>query len=135
MCQHLSFLRVRQAAGIEPRSEPDSRNPTVRDRRGAYGNVGHGSRTEARRETDGLATEPYSRARHRSIPTTRESLISFLSPQGADQHGGEPSGESTARPKLPTKGPPLRRVDPVSKRGDDRYEGTSGHRKGTSEGR
>ena len=94
MCQHLSFLRVRQAAGIEPRSEPDSRNPTVRDRRGAYGNVGHGSRTEARRETDGLATEPYSRARHRSIPTTRESLISFLSQQGADQHGGDPSGES-----------------------------------------
>ena len=26
---------------IDPRSEPDSGKPTVRDRRGAYGNVGY----------------------------------------------------------------------------------------------
>ena len=69
MCQPLSFIHVRKAAGIEPRSEPDSGNPTVRDRRGAYGNVDYGSRTEARRETAGLATKPYGRARHSSIPT------------------------------------------------------------------
>ena len=38
---------------IDPGSEPDSGKPTVRDRRGAYGNVGYGSRTEARWETSG----------------------------------------------------------------------------------
>ena len=35
-----------------------SGKPTVRDRREAHGNVGHGSRTEARLETGGIATEP-----------------------------------------------------------------------------
>jgi hypothetical protein len=48
----------REGRGGKPRSEPDSGNPTVRDRRGAYGNVDYGSRTEARRETCGTATEP-----------------------------------------------------------------------------
>jgi len=50
MCQHLSFIRVGKAPGIQPRSEPDSGNPTVRDRRGASRNVtkGVGLRTRAK---------------------------------------------------------------------------------------
>jgi hypothetical protein len=52
-----------------PGSEPDSGKPTVRDRRGACGNVGYGSRTEACWETSRFATEPYGCARRTSIPT------------------------------------------------------------------
>ena len=37
------------------------------------GNVNYGSRTEARRETDGLATGPYGSARRTSIPTVLQS--------------------------------------------------------------
>jgi hypothetical protein len=40
--QHLSLAGVGKAHGGKPRSEPDSGNPTVRDRRGASGNVAHG---------------------------------------------------------------------------------------------
>jgi hypothetical protein len=41
--QHLSFVFTRKATeGIRPRSEPDPGNPTVRDRRGACGNVDYG---------------------------------------------------------------------------------------------
>ena len=36
---------------IDPRSEPDSGKPTVRDRRGAYGNVGY----------DGARNPPHNR--------------------------------------------------------------------------
>ena len=44
--RHLSF-RLYRKAGIQkmyarPRPEPDSGNPTVRDRREAYGNVSYG---------------------------------------------------------------------------------------------
>ncbi len=43
---HLSFRLYRKATirktKWEPRSEPDSGNPTVRDRREAYGNVSYG---------------------------------------------------------------------------------------------
>ena len=42
MCQHLSFLDSGKAAGGLPGSEPHSGNPTVWDRRGAYGNVSDG---------------------------------------------------------------------------------------------
>ena len=44
MSQHLKLPRgsERQQEDM-PRSEPDSGNPTVRDRRGACGNVGNGS--------------------------------------------------------------------------------------------
>jgi len=38
-CQHLNLGVYRKAKGIHPRSEPDSGNPTVRDRREALGNV------------------------------------------------------------------------------------------------
>ena len=40
--QHLSFVRAGKATDGEPRSEPDWGNPTVRDRRGACGNVDYG---------------------------------------------------------------------------------------------
>jgi hypothetical protein len=46
--------------------QPDSGNPTVRDDKGACGNVSDGSRTEARRETCGIATEPLDGARRHS---------------------------------------------------------------------
>ena len=38
----LNFARIGQACEGQPRSEPDSGNPTVRDRREACGNVGYG---------------------------------------------------------------------------------------------
>jgi len=40
--QHLSFARYGKATAGRPRSEPDWGNPTVRDRRGACGNVDQG---------------------------------------------------------------------------------------------
>src|SRR5262245_52415956 len=40
--QHLSCARYGKAPAGRPRSEPDWGKPTVRDRRGACGNVGHG---------------------------------------------------------------------------------------------
>ena len=40
--QHFSFVRAGKATDGEPRSEPDWGNPTVRDRRGACGNVDYG---------------------------------------------------------------------------------------------
>jgi hypothetical protein len=40
--QHLSFARYGKATDGRPRPEPDWGNPTVRDRRGACGNVDHG---------------------------------------------------------------------------------------------
>ena len=42
MGQHLSFISCGKAVGGKPRSEPDSGNPSVRDRRGSCGNVGYG---------------------------------------------------------------------------------------------
>ena len=60
----MSVLEPRRDLGKtcegKPRSEPDWGNPTVRDRRGACGIVvTTGSRTEAHRETAGIATGPY----------------------------------------------------------------------------
>ena len=40
--QHLSFALYGKATVGRPRSEPDWGKPTVRDRRGACGNVDHG---------------------------------------------------------------------------------------------
>src|SRR6266516_4875936 len=40
--QHLSFVLAGKATAGRPRSAPDWGNPTVRDRRGACGNVDHG---------------------------------------------------------------------------------------------
>ena len=64
----MSVLELRRDLGKahegKPRSEPDRGNPAVRDRRGACGIVMIiGSRTEAHRETDGVATEPYRHSR------------------------------------------------------------------------
>jgi len=41
-CQRFSLVARGKARGGKPRSEPDSGNPTVRDRRGAWGNVADG---------------------------------------------------------------------------------------------
>ncbi len=41
--QHLTLASAGKALGGKPRSEPDSGNPTVRDRRGALGNVTMGA--------------------------------------------------------------------------------------------
>ncbi len=83
--QHLSLGAVRKASGGKPRSEPDSGNPTVRDRRGACGNVARGAgsgcsakagaklsdygKVAAGRDHD--TTGPYGVARRRSIPIAR----------------------------------------------------------------
>jgi hypothetical protein len=40
--QHFNFARYGKATRGKPRSEPDWGKPTVRDRRGACGNVDHG---------------------------------------------------------------------------------------------
>ena len=42
MSQHLSFTLYGKATAGRPRSEPDWGKPTVRDRRGACGNVNYG---------------------------------------------------------------------------------------------
>ena len=56
---------------IEPRSEPDSGNPTVRDRRGARGNVTHGRTRNPLSRPKGLywKLSAYRCARPGSIPT------------------------------------------------------------------
>ena len=41
-CQRFSLIARRKGSWRKPRSEPDSGKPTVRDRRGAWGNVAHG---------------------------------------------------------------------------------------------
>ena len=55
----------------EPRSEPDMGNPSVRDRRGASGNVTHGGTRLPRRNRKGGAghSPPNCVARPDSIPT------------------------------------------------------------------
>ena len=47
--QRLSFVRCGKRPRERPRSEPDSGNPTVRDRRGACGNVTMGMAIRARK--------------------------------------------------------------------------------------
>ena len=55
--QRLNLARGGKAAGRKPRSEPDSGNPTVRDRRGARGNVAHGGTVTPRCATERAAME------------------------------------------------------------------------------
>jgi hypothetical protein len=61
-CHRLSLQRLGKTGFrkmcAEPRSEPDSGNPTVRDRRGACGAMSHGSRTEDHVERRGKTTVP-----------------------------------------------------------------------------
>jgi hypothetical protein len=68
--QRLSRRMGGKARGGESRSEPDSGNPTVRDRRGASGNVATvelGPHLAIERA--GLVTLRLQRARSSSIPT------------------------------------------------------------------
>src|SRR5439155_25238069 len=58
MRQHSSLLDPGKAFGGEPRSEPDSGKPTVRNRRGAWGNVVDGGNVNPRRNRKGGAGNP-----------------------------------------------------------------------------
>jgi hypothetical protein len=51
--QHLSFALFGKATRGKPRSEPDWGNPTVRDRRGACGNVNQGGTRNPRHNRKG----------------------------------------------------------------------------------
>ncbi len=62
MCQHLSLLGAGKAAGGQPGSEPDSGNPTVRDRRGASGNVATGAGLRATAKAVDSPPDPTARA-------------------------------------------------------------------------
>ena len=91
----------------------------------------------ARRQGEPSRRPPGSKARsrrHRDSAETRESLISLVSTQ-ARIKTGQPAGvhRVTKAPAGKARGSAGSIL--VLKRGDDRYEGTSGHRKGTSEGR
>ena len=62
MCQHSSLLGAGKAAGGQPGSEPDSGNPTVRDRRGASGNVATGAGLRATAKAVDSPPDPTVRA-------------------------------------------------------------------------
>jgi hypothetical protein len=112
----VSALESRRGRGKpqrgKPRSEPDWGNPTVRDRRGACGNVaGLGSRTEAHRETDGIATVPFARVRAAllSRPTWRlppRTAVGFglevSVPARRSQSSAHPQSGHSTLPKRPS---------------------------------
>jgi hypothetical protein len=79
--QHLSLAGVGKAHGGKPRSEPDSGNPTVRDRRGASGNVAHGGNVNPPCNRKGGAGNPppTSKCAHpSSIPTEQPTSLRDL---------------------------------------------------------
>ena len=74
--QHLNLSSAGKAHGGKPRSEPDSGNPTVRDRREAPGNVAHGGNVNPPRNRKGWAGNPppkSARARDLSRQSKRAS--------------------------------------------------------------
>ena len=89
----------------EPRSEPDSGHPTVRDRRGALGDVTHGEpRNPTRKSKERLwSLLAYRCARPGSIPTTRTS--------GSVGGQGQQRPWST-RPRRPVAAPAARCAGP-----------------------
>ena len=58
VCQHLSLSAIGKTCAGKPRSEPDSGNPTVRDRRGASGIVAKGAGLRAAAKASGAPTGP-----------------------------------------------------------------------------
>ena len=81
-CQRLNLARGGKAPGGKPRSEPDSGNPTVRDRRGARGNVAYGGTRNPpsnRKGWTGNSPPTGARApvlsRPRGAPSPRSSLL------------------------------------------------------------
>ncbi len=60
--QRLSLARLGKASRGKPRSEPDSGNPTVRDRRGASGNVAMGAGLRAMAKAMESPPDPKARA-------------------------------------------------------------------------
>jgi hypothetical protein len=76
--QRLSLTVDGKVTGGKPRSEPDSGNPTVRDRRGASGNVVMVEMgTHLAIERAGLVTLRLQRARSSSIPTSTPTSGAF----------------------------------------------------------
>ena len=113
--QHLSFGVGRKALGGKPRSEPDSGNPTVRDRRGACGNVAKGAGTGCSAKAGvqrshygrvGPAATLYHRtlrcARRSSIPTppTLFRACPCLNRAGGGSAGGACPADPQAKPAL-----------------------------------
>ena len=79
----MSVLELRRDLGKahegKPRSEPDRGNPAVRDRRGACGiAVFNGSRTQANREIDGVATGPYLHGRAAFLSRPSHGVCAWL---------------------------------------------------------
>ncbi len=74
--QRLSLAACGKTSGGKPRSEPDSGNPTVRDRREAYGNVGYGGTRNPPHNRKGAcrSLSTYGCAHRISIPTSAHLL-------------------------------------------------------------
>src|SRR5262249_44577846 len=71
--EHLNSSAIGKVLCASPRSEPDSGNPTIRDRRGAWGNVAMAELgTHSATERAGLETLCLTSARPSSIPTLQE---------------------------------------------------------------
>ena len=74
--QHLSFATVGKAREGKPRSEPDSGNPTVRDRREALGTVAHGGIViPPRNRKGGSGNPPPTRRRAQDLSRPRRPAI------------------------------------------------------------
>ncbi len=86
---HLNLAGAGKAHGEKPRSEPDSGNPTVRDRRGAPGNVAHGGNVNPPRNRKGGAGNPPPKsARARDLSRQSKRLPSRFSEDGSSMVTG-----------------------------------------------
>src|SRR6516162_2001525 len=65
--EHLNSAAIGKVLCAIPRSEPDSGNPTIRDRRGAWGNVGHGGTVNPLRNRKGGAGNPPPKCRRAPV--------------------------------------------------------------------
>jgi hypothetical protein len=96
----------------EPRSEPDSGNPTVRDRRGALGNVVYGGirNPSHNRKSACRKLSTYGCARPDSIPTTARCVRcggGWKRAHGVDSEALPEETGSTDRPHLRGTAPAL----------------------------
>ena len=84
MSQHLSLAVCGKAPEGQPRSEPDSGNPTVRDRRGARGNVAHGGIVHLKVRAPRLYPDPDEEGIETiKIKTTQTKSLVSCRPHGA----------------------------------------------------
>ncbi len=80
----------------EPRSEPDSGNPTVRDRRGALGDVTHGEpRNPTRNRKSGLGHSSSTGARAQDL--SRQPHVRFDERDVETEQGGASEAPATER--------------------------------------